>query len=104
MSSQKSRLAALKLYNHKQSLSEFILIFNWPKIVFKPGGKWPILRFPLCCTLAPPSVGVGTAAARSDHPTPGGAAPSAQVHKAAGRRLWEAVTAYMRVFVFTRSR
>lgn len=42
------------------------------------------------------------AAARCDRPTAGGAAPPAQVHRAAGR-VCEAVTASVRVFVLTRS-
>lgn len=51
----------------------------------------------------PLSASVGTAGGRCDRPTAGGAAPSAQVHRAAGRRSWEAATASMRVFLLSRS-
>lgn len=61
---------------------------------------------PLRCVLAPP-LGErenGGCSARRGRPTAGGAAASAQVHRAAGRTSCEAVTASMRVFVLTRSR
>lgn len=58
-----------------------------------------VIVFPGAACWRPPSASVSMAAARSDRPTAGGAAPPAQVPRAAGRRVSQAVIASVRLRV-----